>query len=283
MNDQKINSPRIYENNAMNRHEFLKKSMKLAGATAAGVLLSPYIHSHGEIIAPNDSRLTAEMIQYPGKTGDIRAYCAALKEVKKRPALIVIHENRGLQPHIKDVARRLALEGFFTIAPDALSTAGGTPDDEEKAQSMIKALDTQSTIANFVAAVQYLKTHPQSTGKIGCVGFCWGGAMANNLAVNSPDLKAVVPYYGSQPDAADVRKIKAAMLLHYAENDERINKGIPPFEEALKKAGVEYSLYIYKSAQHAFNNDTNPQRYHKESAELAWKRTIDFFNRTLKE
>ena len=211
----------------------------------------------------------------------MRAYLARPKEEEKRPAVIVIHENRGLTPHIQDVARRMALEGFLTLAPDALSPLGGTPEDPGKVPVLFGKLDNEATAKNFVAAVQYLKTHPLSTGKVGCTGFCWGGGMTNQVAVRSPDLMAAVPYYGSQPAAADVPKIKAALLLHYAGNDERINRGIPAFEEALKKAKIEYKIYIYEGAGHAFNNDTNPDRYNKEAAELAWKRTIAFFKEKL--
>jgi len=211
----------------------------------------------------------------------MRAYLARPKEDKKRPAVIVIHENRGLVPHIQDVARRMALEGFLTLAPDALSPLGGTPQDPDKARSMFGRLDNEATPKNFVAAVQYLKTHPLYTDKVGCTGFCWGGGMTNQVAVRAPDLLAAVPYYGAQPAAEDVPKIKAALLLQYAGNDERINRGIPAFEEALKKAKIEYKIYIYEGAGHAFNNDTNPQRYNKEAAELAWKRTVAFFKEKL--
>jgi carboxymethylenebutenolidase len=197
--------------------------------------------------------------------------------------VIVIHENRGLNPHIEDVNRRMAVEGFISIAPDALSPVGGTPKNEDEARSLIRNLDGPSTVKNFSAAVTYLKTHPLSTGKVGVVGFCWGGAMTNQVAVNSPDVVAAVPFYGGQPAAEDVRKIRASLLLHYAGLDERINKGIPVYEAALKAAAVDYKLYVYEGARHAFNNDTNTERYHKEAAELAWKRTISFLKEKLKD
>jgi carboxymethylenebutenolidase len=204
------------------------------------------------------------------------------KGKKKRPAVIVIHENRGLQPHIKDVARRMALEGFVALAPDALSPLGGSPENPAEAGPMFQKLDYEKTKQDFAAAVAYLKTNPQTTGKVGCTGFCWGGAMTNHVAVNAPDLDAAVPYYGGQPKPEEVQKIKAPMLLHYAGNDERINKGIPDFEAALKQAKVEYQLYMYEGAAHAFNNDSNPERYNKEAADLAWERTIRFFKEKLK-
>jgi carboxymethylenebutenolidase len=222
-----------------------------------------------------------ETITYQGETGDVLAYLAKPKGEKKRPAVIVIHENRGLQPHIKDVTRRMALEGFLAIAPDALSPFGGTPADLDKVGPLFQKLDSAATKKNFIAAVQYLKTNPLTTGKVGCTGFCWGGTMTNQVAVNSPDLLAAVPYYGSQPVAEDVPKIKASLLIHYAGNDQRINAGIPAFEEALKKASIEYKIYIYEGAGHAFNNDSNPDRYNKEAAELAWQRTIAFFKEKL--
>jgi carboxymethylenebutenolidase len=177
----------------------------------------------------------------------------------------------------------MAKEGFLAIAPDALSPLGGTPEnDQDKAREMIQKLDYEKTIKNFVAAVAYLKTHPQSTGKVGCTGFCWGGAMTNQVAVNSPDLNAAVPYYGSQPKKEDVEKIKASILAHYASDDERINKGIPEFEAALKETGKDYQIYSYEGTKHAFNNDTNKERYNEAAAKLAWQRTISFFKDKLK-
>jgi carboxymethylenebutenolidase len=225
--------------------------------------------------------LHTEEIEYPGETDPVRAYLARPEGETKRPGVIVIHENRGLQPHIKDVTRRVAEEGFLALAPDALSPLGGTPEDADEARALIGELDRSETIKNLVAAVKYLQTHPLSTGKVGCTGFCWGGGMTNQVAVHSPDLSAAVPYYGMQPASEDVPKIKAAMLLHYAGIDERINAGIPAFEEALKQASVEFTTYIYEGAKHAFNNDTNPERYHEEAAQLAWQRTIAFFKEKL--
>jgi len=263
------------------RRKFVARAADLVGGLAIGSGLLPAVRAQAEIVPKDDPRLHTEWIRYPAPTGEIRAYLARRKEEEKRPAVLVIHENRGLTPHIQDVARRMALEGFLTLAPDALTPLGGTPEDTSQVPALIGKLNSEETARNFVAAVQYLKTHPLSTGKVGCTGFCWGGGMTNQLAVRSPDLRAAVPYYGPQPAAQDVPKIKAALLLHYAGNDERIDRGIPAFEEALKKAKVEYKIYIYEGAQHAFNNDTNPDRYNKEAAELAWKRTIAFFKEKL--
>ena len=275
-----------YLHEKLDRREFMKKLTILAGGTiAAHVLLSllEKNHARAEIVPKDDPRLHAEYTKYPGETGEIRAYLARPKGDAKLPGVIVIHENRGLNAHIEDVGRRVALEGFIAIAPDALSPVGGTPDDSDKARSLIRNLDKESTEKNYTAAVKYLKTHPMSTGKVGVIGFCWGGGMANRLAVNSPDLIAAVPYYGRQAAAEDVPKIKASLLLHYAGLDERINKGIPAYEAALKAASVDYKIYLYEGAKHAFNNDTNAARYNKEAAQLAWQRTILFLKEKLKE
>ena len=266
--------------NRTSRREFFKRTSAIAGGS---VLLTTLPRSlFAEITKTDDPRLITETISYAGVSGPMIAYMARPLGNKKLPAVILIHENRGLQPHIKDVARRIALEGFVALAPDALSPLGGTPEKQEDAIPMFQKLDYEATKQDFTAAVKYLKTNPQTTGKVGCTGFCWGGAMTNHVAVNAPDLDAAVPYYGSQPKTEDVQKIKAPMLLHYAGNDERINKGIPEFEAALKNAKVEYQIFMYDGAQHAFNNDTNPERYNKEAADLAWKRTIDFFKEKLK-
>jgi len=274
-----------YAKGLLNRREFLKKLAVLTGSTASAfalLRLSENNNTKAQVIQKDDPRLNTEYIKYPGETGEVRASLARPKGDAKLPGVIVIHENKGLHPHIEDVNRRVALEGFLAIAPDALSPFGGTPEDTNKVQSLWGKLDNQSTIKNFLAAVKYLKTHPQSTGKVGCMGFCWGGGIANQLAVNSPDLSAVVPFYGRQPAPEDVPRIKASLLLHYAGLDERINQGIQAFETALKKASVDYRIYMYEGANHAFFNDTNPDRYHKEAAQLAWKRTISFLKEKLK-
>lgn len=232
------------------------------------------------VVPENDSRLIVNDIVYPGETGNVRAHFARPKGDRKLAGVIVIHENRGLVPHIKDVARRVALEGYLAIAPDALSPIGGTPEDVTEVPTLIQKLDRAAIIKNFAAAAKYLKTYPQSTGKVGVVGFCWGGGMANQVAVNSPDVQAAAPFYGVQPTAEEVPKIKASLLLHYAGNDERINQGISAYEAALKKARVEYKLYTYPGAEHAFFNDTGP-RYNPEAAKQAWERTISFFKQKL--
>ena len=273
-----------YTEGLLNRAEFLKKLAVLAGGVAAVSALLPQLernYAMAEVVAKDDPRLDTEYVKYPGKTGEIKASLAKPKGDAKLPGVIVIHENRGLNPHTEDVARRVALEGFIAIAPDALSPLGGTPEDMDAARSLIGKLDAEDTVKDFVAAVKYLKTHPQSTGKVGVMGFCWGGGMSNQIAVNSPDLAAAAPFYGRQPAAEDVPKIKASLLLHYAGLDERINAGIPAYEVALKAASVDYTMYMYEGAGHAFFNDTGG-RYHEEAAKLAWKRTIAFFREKLK-
>ncbi len=285
MNQRIIDIYEDYANGRVDRREFLRRLAHWGGGAAAAYALLPELERNcalAEVVAKDDPRLQTEYIKYPGETGEVRASLARPKGDAKLPGVIVIHENRGLNPHIEDVARRVALKGFLAIAPDALSPLGGTPKDVNEAGSKIRELNSEATVKNFVAAVKYLKTHPQSTGKVGCMGFCWGGGMTNQVAVHSPDLKAAVPFYGSQPASEDVPKIQAAMLIHYAGLDTRINAGIEAFEAALKKASVEYKIYMYEGAGHAFFNDTNESRYHKEAAELAWKRTIEFFNAKLK-
>ena len=275
-----------YAQGLLDRREFIKTLSILAGGTVAADALLPFLEgsqARAEVVQKNDSRLQTEEIKYPGATGDVRGYLARPKGDEKRPGVVVIHENRGLVPHIEDVTRRFALEGFLAMAPDALSPLGGTPADLDKARSMIQTLDNQSNLQNFLAAVRYLKTHPASTGKVGVVGFCWGGAVANQLAVHAPDLSAAVPFYGRQPALEDVPKIKASLLLHYAGLDEGINKGIEAYEAALKKASIDYKIYMYEGANHAFFNDTNAERYNKDAAQLAWQRTLSFFKEKLKE
>jgi len=274
-----------YLHGLLDRRAFMKKLTVFAGSVAAantllGLLKNDY--AHAEMVARDDNRLQSESLEYKGATGKVRGAFVKPKGASKLPGVVVIHENRGLNPHIEDVNRRVALEGFLALAPDALSPLGGTPADSDKARTMIRTLDKKSTLDNYLDAVQFLRTHPMSTGKVGVVGFCWGGGMANQIAVNDPQLSAAVPFYGRQPAAEDVPKIKASLLLHYAGLDERINKGIPAYEAALKAAGINYQMYYYEGAKHAFNNDTNAARYNKDAAQLAWKRTITFLTEKLK-
>jgi carboxymethylenebutenolidase len=238
-------------------------------------------YAHAAVVSESDDDIITEEITYTGDGITMKGYLARPNKTGKHGAVLVIHENRGLNPHIRDVARRVAKEGFVALAPDALSGTGGTPANEDEARDLIGKLDAAKNLNNFIKGVEFVKKSRHSNGNTGCVGFCWGGAMSNQLAVNIPDLKSAAPFYGRQPDAADVPKIKARLQLHYGELDERVNAGIPAYEEALKAAGVKYELFIYKGAQHAFHNDTAPTRYNEEAAKLAWQRTIALFRETL--
>jgi carboxymethylenebutenolidase len=263
------------------RREFLRKMTIYGGGLA---VVSAFSLQTEESSATSFFQETTRnsFVSYPGEKGDVRAYLSMPSTGSRFPAVIVIHENRGLVPHIMDVTRRMAAEGFLALAPDALSPMGGTPEgDETKSMEMMRNIDNDLTTKNFIAAVKYLETHPNSNGNVGCTGFCWGGAMTNQVAVGAPTLDAAVPYYGRQPSAEQVKQIKCPILAHYAENDEGIDAGIAAFEQALKDAGIEYHIYIYPGTQHAFNNDTNPQRYNAEAAKLAWSRTISFFKEKL--
>ena len=275
-----------YKEGRINRRTFIKKLTLVTGSSAAAFAVLPALEAAGSLtpIQAADEPVS-QFVKYPAPKMDIKAFLAHPESVNgaKFPAVVVIHENRGLQPHIQDVAKRFAKEGFLALAPDALTPVGGTPeDDPSKAAGLIRELNSDDTVNNFVAAVKYLKTHPLSTGKVGCTGFCWGGAMTNQVAVNSPDLNAAVPYYGRQPATEDVAKIKAPLMAHYAGNDPGINSGIEAFEDELKKQKKDYQIFVYEGAGHAFNNDSNPERYNAEAAKLAWGRTVSFFKEKLK-
>jgi carboxymethylenebutenolidase len=236
-------------------------------------------------VPKDDKRLVTETLEYasPQGNGTMKGYLArpASAKGKKLPGVLVVHENRGLNPHIEDIARRLALDEFMAFAPDALTPLGGYPGDEDKAREAFPKLDQAKTREDFVTAAGVLKSRPDCTGKIGVVGFCYGGGIANMLATRLPELSAAVPFYGSQPKAEDVAKIKASLLIHYAEKDDRIDAGWPAYEAALKANNVKYEQFTYAGTQHGFNNDTTP-RYDEAAAKLAWSRTIEFFKKTLK-
>jgi carboxymethylenebutenolidase len=283
MDQQIINLFDEYTHKPLPRKEFIERLTRLTGSTAAALAVLPLLevnYAKAETIAHQDDRLVAEKVNYPGDD-TMTAYAARPKQDGKYPAVIVIHENRGLNPHIEDVTRRVALAGYLAIAPDALSPQGGTPTDGDKAREMFQKIDPVKNLNNFLKAIDFARSRTDCSGKVGAVGFCWGGRMANQLAVSSPTLNAAVAYYGSQPAAESVPQIKAAVQLHYASLDERINAGIPAYEEALKKAGISYELYLYEGAQHAFNNDTAPTRYNEVAARLAWERTLAFFKKHL--
>ncbi|MRG44138.1 dienelactone hydrolase family protein [Chitinophaga sp. SYP-B3965] len=272
-----------YTHKPLTREDFFKRLVKLTGGMAAAMAVLPLLESNYAHAAtkPLDPDLIEEDITYPGQDIAMKGYLVRPKAAGKRGAVVVIHENRGLTPHIKDVTRRVAKAGYLALAPDALSVFGGTTSNEDESRGQFGKLDAAQNLQNFLKAFDYLKSRPESNGKMGCVGFCWGGALANQLAVNNPDLKAAVAFYGRQPDAADVPKIKAAVQLHYGGLDEGVNKGIPAYEAALKAANIKYELYIYEGVNHAFHNDTSAARYNEAAAKLAWERTLKLFKETI--
>jgi len=276
-----------YIHGALPRRDFLDRAAKYAvgGFTAAAMLesLSPN-YAWAEQIAKSDPRIKAESLTYasPQGSGTVRGYFVRPANASgKLPGVVVIHENRGLNPYIEDVARRLAVENFLAFAPDALTPLGGYPGDEEKAMQLFSQLDPKKRTEDLMAAEPFLKDRPECNGKVGAVGFCFGGTMVNTMAVRFPDLAAAVPFYGGQPGAADAAKIKAPLLLHYAALDERIDAGWPAFEQVLKASGVKYQMYMYPGTNHGFHNDTTP-RYDEAAAKLAWSRTIAFLKENLK-
>ena len=272
-----------FTHGGMNRRQFLDRLADIAGSSAAAVALLPLLqndYARAAVIAPDDARLAIDTVSYDADGQTISGQLARLKTKAKRPAVIVIHENRGLNPHIRDVGRRLAADGFLSLAVDMLSPLGGTPADEDKGRQMIGTLDAAATARRIAAAVPFLAKHAESNGNVGAVGFCWGGGMVNRIAVIAPDLKAGVAYYGAQAPADAVKSIRAALLLQYAGLDQRINAGIPAYEAALKAAGKDFTVHIYPDVNHAFNNDTG-NRYDKAAADLAWGRTLAFFKQHL--
>ncbi len=273
-----------YTHVSLDRRKFLDNLARLTGsmttAVAAAALMASNARAQG-LVPENDARLAASDVTYPGARGEMKGYLAYPAEGGPFPAVIVVHENRGLNAHIKDVARRMALEGFLVLAPDYLSDLGGTPADEEAARGLFQQLDAADVTANGVATIDWLQQHEKSNGRVGAIGFCWGGGTVNDLAVASPELLAAVPYYGRQPNPEAVAQIKGRVMAHYGGLDERINAGIPAFEEALKAAGVDYQIFVYEGANHAFNNDTSAARYDKEASDLAWQRTVDFLKETI--
>jgi len=276
-----------YVHGAIDRRGFLDQARKYAvgGMTAAVMLeaLNPKF-AEAQQVAPDDARLTISRENYasPQGSGTMRGYLVRpAKAAGRLPAILVVHENRGLNPHIEDIARRVALDGYMAFAPDALFPVGGYPGGEDKARELFQTLDQAKTREDFVAAAGWLRTRPDADGQLGAVGFCFGGAIVNLLATRVPELRAGVPFYGGPAPLEDVGRIKAALLLHFAENDEGVNKGWPPYEQALKAAGVAYEAHVYPGTQHGFNNDTTP-RYDESAAKLAWQRTMEFFGKTLR-
>ena len=272
-----------FTHGGISRRAFMDRLAAMTGSVAAAAALLPLLRNDyaQAAVAPDDSRLAGERVAYPSGKGVINGYLVRPKAKGKRPAVIVIHENRGLNPHIEDVARRLALEGFLTLAPDLLSVAGGTPADEDQARDLHAKTNVADMTVAANASVPFMLRHPESDGNVGAVGFCFGGGVINRMAAANPELKAAIVYYGVQVPAEQVLGIKAPLLLHYAELDQRVNAGIPAYEAALKANNKRYTIYMYPGVNHAFNNDTGGARYNKEAADLAWQRTLAFFRQEL--
>lgn len=282
MDQRIINLYDEYTHKPLSRHEFLKRLALLTGSTAAAMAILPMIEvNYANATMTGTEDLFTEYISYPGVSGEMKAYVARPFKEDKYPTVVIIHENRGLNAHIEDVTRRAAKAGYLAVAPNALAPLGGTPANEDEAREKFRQLKAEDNLQNFIKVFDYLGKRKDSKDKYGCVGFCWGGAMSNNLAVNVPSLKAAVAFYGRQPNAADVPKIKAAVQLHYAALDEGVNAGIATYEQALKDNKIEYELYMYEGANHAFHNDTAPTRYNEAAAKLAWQRTLDFWKKHL--
>lgn len=275
-----------YAHNKIERRQFIKKlgTYAVGGITVSsllGFIMPNYVDSI--LIKPNDPRISTEFITYdsPKGGGSIRALLSKpTKGKKKFPGIIVVHENRGLNPYIEDVGRRAATEGFITLAPDALTPLGGYPGNDDEGREMQRKLDRNAMLEDFIAAYEYLKSHDSCNGKVGVVGFCFGGWISNMMAVKIPSLSAAVPYYGGQPTAEEVAQIKAPLLIHYAGLDKRVNEGWPAYEKALKENKIAYEAFIYPNVNHGFHNNTTP-RYDEEMALLSWNRTIAFFKEKL--
>ena len=268
-----------FTHGGMNRRQFFDRLADVAGSSAAALLQNDY--ARAAIVPPDDARLAIERVSYDSPKGKINGYLARPKAKGKRPVVLVIQENRGLNPHIEDVTRRFAAEGFLAYAADLLSLVGGTPASDDEARDLRAKLNQDDAVTALVSAVSFLKKHPESAGKVGAVGFCFGGLMVNRLAAASPELDAGVAYYGRQVPAAQVPNIKAALMLHYAGKDDGVNAEISAYEAALKANNKKYTMYSYADAQHVFNNDTGAARYNKAAADLAWSRTVAFFKENL--
>jgi carboxymethylenebutenolidase len=282
MNQDIINLYDEYTHKPLPRRVFLDRLAKLTGGMAAALAVLPLIETGcTPANRTQGDDLHTEYVTWAGAQGEMKGYLARPKKKKKYPAVVVIHENRGLNAHIEDVARRAAKAGYLALAPNALAPLGGTPANEDEARSLFQTLKQEDSLQNFIRAFDLLAQREDCNGHFGCVGFCWGGAMSNSLAVNLPNLRAAVAFYGRQPEATDVPKIKAAVQLHYAEMDERVNVGMAGYEEALKANNIRYEQHLYPGVQHAFHNDTSQARYNEAAAKLAWERTLAFFKEQL--
>ena len=273
-----------YTHKPLPRRVFLERLAVMVGGAAAIPAILAQIEPNYALAAQvpaDDSRIAADRISFQGATGDVGGYLARPKLAEKAPAVVVIHENRGLNPYVEDVTRRLAVAGFVAMAPDLLSPLGGTPQDSDQARDMIAKLDPDKTVNNLIAGMSFLMAHRYSNAKVGAIGFCWGGGMVNRLAIKAPDLKGAVAFYGPPPDPSLVGTIKAPLMLHYAGLDQNINAKVPAYDEALKKVGVEHQIFMYDGVNHAFHNDTSADRYNKDAADLAWGRSVEFLKKKL--
>lgn len=271
-----------YTHSGISRKDFMKKLAILTGSTALALSVLPMLeNNYASAATIGHQDLDTENITYQGADGAVKAFLAKPKNGKNLGCVLVIHENRGLNPHIIEVTKRVANEGFLALGVDALSPFGGTPADEDKGREWIGQLDPEKNLQNYLTGLEYLRNRKEGNGKTGCIGFCWGGGMSGKLAIADPKLQASISYYGAQPNAAEVPKIKASVLLHYGGLDERINAGIPAYEAALKQSHIDYQLFVYEGVNHAFNNDTSPTRYNEAAAKLAWQRSIDLFKNKL--
>lgn len=278
MNQKIISLYDQYTHSVISRKEFMKRLVLLTGSTALATSLLPLLeNNYAAAVTFDGDDIDVAEVSFPGVDGAMKGLLAKPKGKTGLGTVVVIHENRGLNPHIKDVTKRVAAEGFIALGIDALSPFGGTPEDQDKGRELIGQLDPEKNLQNYLNGFDYLREYPDSNGKVGCVGFCWGGGMAGKLAVADPNLQASVCYYGSQPDIAGVPQINASLMMHYGGLDERINAGIPAYQAALDEHGIDYQLFIYDGVNHAFNNDTSPTRYDEATAKLAWERTIGFF------
>ena len=274
-----------FTHGTMPRREFLWRLARVAGSAAAAAALLPLLENRYALaatVAPEDPSIMAGRERFDGPAGPVNAYVAwPAKAPARRGAVVVIHENRGLNAHIEDVARRVAKAGFAAVAPDALSGSGGTPANEDEARKRIGELDREAALGIYLAAVRHAAKHPHGAGKVGCVGFCWGGSMSGRLAANSKELDAAVVFYGMPPAADEAARVRVPIMMHYAGRDERISAAVPAFEATLKSTGARYELHTYPDVDHAFHNDTNAARYNADAAKLAWRRTVEFLTREL--
>ena len=285
MNRQLIDLYDDYTHGAMPRREFLSRLARVAGGAAAASALLPLLenrYAQAATVAADDPSIMAGRERFEGPAGPLNAYVVwPAKAQARQGAVVVIHENRGLNAHIEDVARRLAKAGFAALAPDALSGSGGTPANEDEARKRIGELDRETALGIYLAAVRHAASHPHSAGKVGCVGFCWGGGMTGRLAAHSQELDAAVIFYGMPPAADEAARVRVPIMLHYAGRDDRINAAVPAFDAALRSSGARFEMHLYPDVDHAFHNDTNAARYNADAAQLAWRRTVEFLTREL--